>query len=111
MPWMKVVEDEFEAKYMMLTRLWRSAHRVSLRYDRFSIDRENPAPQFAGDEGHAWTVSYRYEPNERFSGGVEWLGIWSQRDIWPLFYGVPRQAEEDQLRLQFSFRLGAPARR
>jgi hypothetical protein len=111
MPWVSLVEDVFKANYVMLTRMWRAAHRVSLRYDRFSINRDNPAPAFAGDEGHAWTLSYRYEPNERFSGGVEWLGIQSQRDLWPYFYGVPRQAEEDQLRLQFSLRLGAPARR
>ena len=91
----------------MLTRKWHDAHRVSVRHDRFSIER----PGLDSDGGHAWTLSYRYEPNERFSGGVEWLEIQSQRDLWPYFYGVPHQATEDQLRLQFSLRLGAPARR
>ncbi len=95
----------------MLTRKWHDAHRVSVRYDRFGIDRPNAVPVLHSDGGHAWTLSYRYEPNERFSGGVEWLEIQSQRDLWPYFYGVPRQANEDQLRLQFSLRLGAPARR
>ncbi len=110
-PWAQFVEDEFEAKYLMLTRKWHDKHRVSVRYDRFAIERSNPEPTFDGDGGHAWTLSYRYEPNERFSGGVEWLEIQSQRDIWPYFYGAPTQATEDQLRLQFSLRLGAPARR
>ena len=27
------------------------------------------------DDGHAWTLCYRIEPTERFSGGVEWLRI------------------------------------
>jgi hypothetical protein len=111
MPWVVYVEDAFEAKYLMLTRKWHSAHRVSLRHDRFAIDREDPAPEFTGDEGQAWTLSYRFEPNERFSGGVEWLEIQSERDIWPYFYGVSKDATERQLRLQFSLRVGAPARR
>ena len=110
-PSANVVEDEFEAKYVMLTRKWHDVHRVSMRYDRFSIKRPEWVPELIADEGHAWTLSYRYEPNERFSGGVEWLEIQSQRDLWPYFYGEPRQATEEQLRLQFSLRLGAPARR
>jgi hypothetical protein len=111
MPWVQLVEDAFDANYLMLTRKWHAAHRVSVRYDRFSIEREHPAPTFEGDGGHAWTASYRYEPNERFSGGVEWLGIQSRRDVWPYFYGVPHESNEEQLRFQFSLRLGAPARR
>ena len=47
---------------------------------------------------------------ERFSGGVEWLRVDSQRDLWPAFYATPRAQTEDQLRLQFSYRLAAPAR-
>jgi len=82
-----------------------------VRYDRFAIERADAVPAFHADDGHAWTLSYRYEPNERFSGGVEWLEIQSQRDLWPYFYNVPEKAPERQLRLQFSLRLGAPARR
>ena len=111
MPWVQLVEDRFEAKYLLLTRKWHSAHRASLRYDRFAIERQNPAPRFTGDDGRAWTLSYRFEPNERFSGGVEWLEIQSERDLWPYFYAVPKDATERQLRLQFSVRLGAPAQR
>lgn len=110
-PYVQLVWDRFEASYLMLTRKWRDAHRVSLRHDDFSIDRPASTPVLHSDGGHAWTVSYRYEPNERFSGGVEWLEIESRRDLWPYFYGVPAKATESQLRLQFSLRLGAPARR
>jgi hypothetical protein len=110
-PWVRLVEDVFDAKYVMLTRKWREAHRVSLRYDRFGIERPDSVPELVADDGRAWTLSYRFEPNERFSGGVEWLEIRSRRDLWPYFYGVPRQADESQWRLQFSLRVGAPARR
>ena len=110
-PYVQFVEDAFEAKYLMLTRMWHEKHRVSLRYDRFLMEREGATPESHSDDGHAVTLSYRFEPNERFSGGVEWLEIESRRDLYPYFYGAPRQATEDQLRLQFSLRLGAPARR
>jgi hypothetical protein len=63
------------------------------------------------DEGRAWTLSYRIEPTERFSGGIEWLRIESQRDLWPMFYNTAREQTENQLRLQLSYRLAAPAQR
>ncbi len=96
---------------MLLTRKWGDAHRVSLRRDDFGIVRPAWTPALHADDGHAWTLSYRYERSERFSGGVEWLRIQSQRDLWPYFYGVPARATEDQLRLQFAVRLGMPASR
>ena len=37
-----------------------------------------PCPCSTRDDGHAWTLSYRIEPTERFSGGIEWLRIDSQ---------------------------------
>ena len=103
-----LVVDEFESKYLMLTRKWRDRHRVSMRYDTFGMDR--PASGRVSDLGHAWTLSYRFEPNDRFSGGIGWLEIQSDRELWTR-YGLPRQARENQLRLQFSMRLVTPASR
>ena len=67
-------------------------------------------PVLYSDEGHAWTLSYRIEPTQRFSGGIEWLRIESSRDLWPMFYATPQTNTEDQFRLEFSYRLAAPAR-
>jgi hypothetical protein len=67
-------------------------------------------PVLHADDGHAWTLSYRIDVMERVSGGIEWLRIDSQRDLWPLFYNTARAQTEDQLRLQFSYRLAAPRR-
>jgi hypothetical protein len=109
-PGARFVEDEFAAGFVMLTRQFGGMHRVALRYDTFSIVRPDAVPELYSDDGHAWTLSYRLEPTERFSGGVEWLRIDSQRDLWPLFYSAPRAQTEDQLRLQFSVRVGAPTK-
>jgi hypothetical protein len=90
----------------MLTRLVRGAHRLSLRYDDFEIVRDEAAPALQADIGHAWTVAYRYSHSARLTGGVEWLEIESRRDLWPLFYSLPHEATESQLRVLVSFNYG-----
>jgi len=56
------------------------------------------------------TLSYRIEPTQRFSGGIEWLRIASRRDLLPMFYNTAPEHTEDQIRLQLSYRLAAPRR-
>ena len=82
-----------------------------MRYDTFSMERPAAVPVLYSDDGHAWTLSYRIEAAERFSGGIEWLRIDSSRDLWPLYYNTARHQTEDQLRLQLSYRLAAPSGR
>ena len=110
LPISEYVHDEFESKFVMLTRRLGASQRVALRYDTFSTERPAEVPELYSDQGHAWTLSYRIEPTQRFSGGIEWLRIESSRDLWPMFYATPQTNTEDQLRLQFSYRLAAPAR-
>lgn len=104
------VDDGFDAKYVMLTRVLLDRHRLSLRYDAFGITREEAAPALRSDSGRAWTLAYRYAHDERLSGGIEWLAIRSRRDLWSGFYNVPAAATEREIRLQVTYRLGVPAR-
>jgi hypothetical protein len=108
-PIAEIVTDGFEAKFLMLTRRVGGAHRISLRYDDFAMTREGSGDPT--DAGHAWTIAYRYERSARLAGGVEWLTITSRRDQWSEFYGVDSLAEERQLRLQVSLKLGQPRSR
>jgi hypothetical protein len=111
-PFSELVVDEFAARFVMLTRKFGSSQRVAVRYDRFSIERPAAEPPLYADGGHAWTLSYRFEPAAaRFSGGIEWLRIASRRDLWPNFYATPRAQTEEQVRLQLTYRLAAPGRR
>ncbi len=105
------VRDRFYSQFVLLTRKVGTNQRFAVRYDQFETERPASVPVLQSDEGHAWTVSYRIEPTQRLSGGVEWLRIESQRDLWPLFYNTARRQTEDQLRLQLSYRLAAPAKR
>ena len=110
LPISEYAHDEFESKSVMLTRRLGATQRLALRYDTFSTERPAEVPVLHSDQGHAWTLSYRIEPTRRFSGGIEWLRIESRRDIWPMFYAMPQAQTEDQLRLQFSYRLAVPSR-
>ena len=110
MPISEYVHDALESRFMLLTRRFGVAHRVSLRYDTFSLVRPAAEPILYSDRGHAWTLSYRIEPTKRISGGVEWLRIDSRRDVLPMFYATSPEHTEDQLRLQLSYRLTAAAR-
>jgi hypothetical protein len=105
------VHDRFSSQFVLLTRKVAANQRVAVRYDTFETERPAGVPVLYSDEGHAWTLSYRIEPTERFSGGIEWLRIDSERDLWPQFYNTARAQTESQLRLQLSYRLAAPAQR
>jgi hypothetical protein len=109
-PFSRLVQDEIESRFVLLTREFGVAHRLTVRYDTFSTDRPAMVPELHSDGGHAWTVSYRFEPTERWSGGAEWLRIDSHRDLLR-FYAMAPSHREEQLRLQLSFRLGgSPSR-
>jgi hypothetical protein len=110
MPISEHVRDELESTFVLLTRTFGAKQRLALRYDTFSIERPAAVPVLRSDRGHAWTVSYRLEPTKRLSGGIEWLRIDSQRDLWPMFYATAHSNTEDQLRVQVSYRLSAPDR-
>lgn len=105
-PFTELVEDRFEAKFIMLTRLLRGSHRFSIRYDAFEMLREEAAPALRADAGHAWTLAYRYERPARFDVGIEWQRIESRRDLWTQFYDAAPRAGETQLRVQVAVQLG-----
>ena len=108
-PRAELVDDGFDASYVMLTRVLHGAHRLSLRYDSFGMMRAETAPPLHSDAGRAWTLAYRYARNERLSGGIEWLEIHSSRDLWSAFYALPHAATERELRLQVTYKINMPA--
>jgi hypothetical protein len=69
MPTSEYARDDFESRFVLLTRKFGAAQRLTLRYDTFSTERPAATPVLYSDDGHAWTLSYRLEPSERFSGG------------------------------------------
>lgn len=91
----QLVGDTFAAKFVMLTRLVRDSHRLSLRHDDFAVTRD-AAPATPSEHGRAWTSAYRYEHSARSSAGFEWLQIDSRCAEWADFYGASRNARARQ---------------
>jgi hypothetical protein len=107
-PAAELVEDGFDARFVLLTRSFggAGAHRLSIRYDDFAMAREPGPEPLSSDHGHAWTAAYRFEPSPRWSARVEWLKVESRRDLWSEFYAKPHAATERHLRLIGTYRLG-----
>ncbi|MDH3265818.1 MAG: hypothetical protein OEM25_02525, partial [Gammaproteobacteria bacterium] len=98
------VDVGFESQFVLLTRLF-DRHRISARYDNFEItdNDQNPLDENAED-GHAWTLSYRYEFSPNFTLAAEWLEIDSNRPAWAYFDLAEKKSEQQlQLTLRVSF--------
>jgi len=99
------VDVGFNSQFALLTRAF-DRHRISARYDHFEITEQDQIPLDENSEiGHAWTVSYRYDINEKIVLAAEWLEITSNRPAWA-YFGLAQKETERQLqltvRLQFS---------
>jgi hypothetical protein len=98
-----LAEDDFESKFALLTRRIAGKHSVSLRYDTFDFTRKQTGLNI--DSGDAWTLAYRYRLDSKLEVAAEWLTIDSRRDLWPVFYGVPEHARENQFRVRLTLAL------
>lgn len=97
------VDAEYEAAYLMLTRSL-GRHRVSARYDSFSVRDYDEIPgDDNGEDGHAWTLAYQYRLNGHATLALEWLRIRSERPAFA-YFDLPETATEEQL--QAVLRLG-----
>jgi hypothetical protein len=107
-PATRLVRDDFESAFVLLTKRISAAHRVSVRYDRFEFTRGDALNI---DSGDAWTLGYQYQATEQIGIALEWLTIDSARDLWTGFYALPGQATERQVRFQLNYRLRSPTGR
>lgn len=92
------VDVGFESHFVLLTRAF-DRHRISARYDHFEISERDSTPLDENSEnGHAWTLSYRYEFGPNFTLAAEWLEIFSDRPAWA-YFGLSERKSEQQLQL------------
>jgi hypothetical protein len=101
-PASRLVEDRFESAFVLLTQRLADRHRLSLRRDVFDLYRPDA---FRIDEGDAWTLAYEFAPSDTVTVAAEYLRIESSREIWPMFYDIPQDVAEKQLRLRFNLHL------
>jgi len=98
----------FRARFALLSReLGR--HRISLRYDSFTVDSES---KYGGgpQHGHAWTAAYVFEPDTHWRLTLEWLRVTNDNQDRPFYVGLSPAATETQVQLGVRFALGPAAR-
>ena len=101
----RVVDADFNAYFVLLTKPIAS-HRVSLRFDDFSITDNDDTPLDDNSEsGHGWLVGYRYSSSPRLAVDVEWLEVDSERPA-RAYFGQSPVSKERLVQLQVSVRLG-----
>ncbi len=98
------VENEFQASYLMLTRM-HNGHRVSLRFDQFAVEDLDLLPDDDNSEsGHAITLAYNRELSPTLRLAVEWLRVESDRPA-RAYLGLDPDSIETTLQVQLRWRL------
>lgn len=102
----RVVYNEFESGYVLLTR-YGDGHRLTARYDRFSVRDEDLLPLDDNEEsGRALMLAYAYDLSPGLELVGEWLRVESRRPA-RAYLGLDEEATETELRLQLRWRLSA----
>jgi hypothetical protein len=101
----RVVDTAFRSYFVLLTRRVHK-HRVSLRFDEFSVtDRDETPLDANGESGHAWMLGYTLDHSARLAVKAELLGIETSRPAWA-YLGLPTRATERILQTQLTLRFG-----
>jgi hypothetical protein len=97
------VDTEFDSRFILLTKSL-DRHRLSLRYDNFEVTQNDQTTEDNNpEEGHAWTIAYRYRHSEMVSLAAEWLSIKTHHCGW-VYYGLDPTRTETQLQLTMQLR-------
>ncbi len=101
-----LVDNEFDSKYLMLTRTF-DRHRLSVRYDKFEVTENDQTTEDRNDDdGYVWTFAYFYEFSDKVSFGAESLRIKTDRCGWQ-YYNIAQTRTEKQYQLSARLRFGS----
>lgn len=100
-PATRYVTDDFDSAFVLLSKIFKQNHRVSLRLDRFDLSRPG---SLEIDRGSSTTLAYSYSFNRRLAMQAEWLSIESSRDLWTALYGQSISNERERT-VQLGFKL------
>lgn len=91
---------DYDASFALLSREVGPRHRISARYDDFSLGRRNPgyAPSNS-DKGDAWTLAWLYEPRPDWRLAAEWQRIHGEVSKRQLLLGEAPGLTETRLEL------------
>lgn len=106
----RVVDTEFDAGFVLLTRLYRG-HRFTVRFDHFSVDQRDALPLDDNSEsGDGLTLAYGRSLGPALTLVVEWLRVDSTRPA-RTYLGLEAESVETTLRAQLRWRITDSDRR
>jgi len=98
------LEWPFRARYLLAARQM-GRHMLSVRYDEFEVDAEQPAARGI-QSGHATTAAYVYAPSARWRLTFEWLRVRSSQSNRRIFLGEMPLATENLVQLAARYAVG-----
>ena len=99
------VDVEYDSYFVLLTRAF-DRHRIGVRYDKFNITQNDQTREDNNPEnGHAWTLSYRFSPIDIADFAVEWLRIKTHRCAYE-YYDLDTDVTESQFQLTARLKFG-----
>jgi hypothetical protein len=97
------VDVEYKSEYLLLTKTI-DRHRLSVRYDEFDVTQNDALREDNNPEdGHVWTLAYRFAQSDNLSIAAEWLSIKTHHCGW-VYYGIDPTATERQVQLSVQLR-------
>lgn len=97
------VDTEFASYFLLATKVFDD-HRVTLRYDNFDVTQNDDTDEDNNPEdGHAWTLGYRYQHSDQLAFAAEWLSIKTHHCGW-VYYGLSPTKTETQLQISIQLR-------
>jgi len=100
------VDAEYQSYYLLLTRA-TGRHRLTARYDNFAVSQNDRIPEDNNPEnGHAWTLSYRFDYSRYLEMAAEWMSIKTHRCAYA-YYGLSPDVTETQFQLTARVKFGS----
>jgi hypothetical protein len=98
----------FRASYLLLSKRFGS-HTLSARYDRFEVEGSgsDEGEDDGWQKGHAVTLAYLFQPNERWRYALEWLRVTSTSYNRVEFDGGPPLASQTLVQLSIRCAVGS----
>lgn len=106
-----VVDNAYQASVLVLTRP-QGRHRWTLRFDDFRVsDRDSTPLDDNSESGTAWTLAWRFDRDDNWSLGLEWVGLDLTRPAYAYFGGSPGRSDSvTRIEARYRLRPAGPKR-
>ncbi len=101
------IDWDYDASFVLLSRALGHRHRLSARYDDFSLRRRTPgyAPSNS-DDGDGWTLAWLFDATDEWRFATEWQRFRSDSSKRALLLGVDPDVLESRIEISIRRKFG-----